>query len=84
MDPPRTRGRRARRCRPGPAAAPRRGALAAAVLDGKIHAVGGVGSNGHNTPAHEIYDPASDRWTAAAPVPTARDHLAVVTAVGHV
>jgi hypothetical protein len=32
-----------------------RGALAAAVLDRKIHAVGGVGWRGRNTPAHEVY-----------------------------
>jgi len=28
-----------------------------------------------NTPAHEVYDPAANRWTALAYVPTARDHL---------
>ena len=41
-----------------------RGALAAAVLDGKIHAVGSIGWRGRNTPAHEVYDPAANRWTA--------------------
>jgi N-acetylneuraminic acid mutarotase len=59
-----------------------RGALAAAVLDGKIHAVGGVGWRGRNTPAHEVYDPATNRWTALAYVPTARDHLAVAAMDG--
>jgi N-acetylneuraminic acid mutarotase len=49
-----------------------RGALAAAVLGGKIHAVGGIGWRGRNTPAHEVYDPAANRWTALAYVPTAR------------
>jgi N-acetylneuraminic acid mutarotase len=53
-----------------------RGALAAAALDSKIHAVGGIGWRGRNTPAHEVYDPAANRWTALAYVPTARDHLA--------
>lgn len=52
-------------------------ALAAAVLDGTIHAVGGVGSGRTNTGAHEAYDPAADRWVALAPLPTPRDHLAV-------
>jgi len=52
------------------------------VLDGKIHVVGGIGWRGRNTPAHEIYDPAANRWTALAYVPTARDHLAVAALGG--
>lgn len=60
-----------------------RGALAAAVLDGKIHAVSGVGdASRQNTPAHEVYDTATDTWTARAPLPTPRDHLAVVALDG--
>jgi N-acetylneuraminic acid mutarotase len=57
-----------------------RGALSAGVIDGKIHVVGGA----HrklirlvNTPAHEVYDPETDTWETLAPMPTARDHLAV-------
>jgi N-acetylneuraminic acid mutarotase len=53
-----------------------RGALAAVVLHGRIHAVGGSGDG--NTGAHEVYDVASNRWTSANPMPTARDHLAAV------
>jgi hypothetical protein len=49
-----------------------RGALAAAALDGKIYAVGGIGWRGRNTAAHEVYDPTATRWTALAYVPTAR------------
>ena len=41
-----------------------RGALAAGVIDGKIHAVGGVGRERRNTGAHEMYDPGADRWDA--------------------
>ena len=59
-----------------------RGALAAAVLDGKIHAVGGIGWPGRNAPAHEVYDPAANRWTELAYVPTARDHLALAALEG--
>jgi N-acetylneuraminic acid mutarotase len=64
-----------------------RGALAAAVIDGKIHAVGGVGGAGRvgrrsNTNAHEIYDPASDKWSARAALPTPRDHLAAAAEGG--
>ena len=53
-----------------------RGALAAAVLGGRIHAVGGA--DGDATAAHEAYDPGADRWTRLAPLPIARDHLAAV------
>jgi N-acetylneuraminic acid mutarotase len=59
-----------------------RGALSAAVLDGRVHAVGGVGLDRKNVTAHESYDPATNRWTARAPLPTARDHLAVTAAQG--
>jgi N-acetylneuraminic acid mutarotase len=34
-----------------------------------------IGWRGRNTAAHEVYDPAANRWTALAYVPTARDHL---------
>jgi len=53
-----------------------RGALGAAALNGRLHAVGGA----HTSPtaAHEVYDPQTDRWSGLAPMPTARDHLAVV------
>lgn len=56
-----------------------RGALGAGEIDGKIYAVGGVARDGHpNSAANEVYDPASDRWASRAPLPTPRDHLAVV------
>ncbi len=56
-----------------------RGALGAAEIDGRIYAVGGVARDGRpNSSANEVYDPASDRWTKRAPLPTPRDHLAVM------
>ena len=58
-----------------------RGALAVAVLDGKLHAVGGYTRNG-NTDAHEVYDPATDTWSARTPMPTARDHHAAAAVGG--
>ncbi|HEY3067808.1 MAG TPA: kelch repeat-containing protein [Methylomirabilota bacterium] len=58
-----------------------RGALAAAAVGDRLHAVGG--SSGGLTPAHEIYDPATNRWTAAAPLAVPRDHLAAASANGH-
>ena len=57
-----------------------RGGLAVAVLDGRIHAVGGAADA--PTSAHEVYDVATNRWQAAFPMPTARDHLAAVAFQG--
>ncbi len=54
-----------------------RGALGAAVVDGKIIAVGGYNGTG-NPAAVESYDPATDTWSTMASLPTPRDHLAVV------
>jgi len=59
-----------------------RGALAAAVLNGRIHALGGAQRDPLN--AHEIYDPAVNVWKAANAMPTARDHLAAVAFRGRV
>jgi N-acetylneuraminic acid mutarotase len=53
-----------------------RGALAVAVLNDRLHAVGG--SADQVTGAHEVYDPTTDRWSRASPMPTPRDHLAAV------
>jgi len=35
---------------------------AAAVVDGKIHAVGGSAASVARRPAHEVYDPAVKKW----------------------
>ena len=53
-----------------------RGALAAAVVGGRVHVVGGA--DGDPLDVHEAYDPVADRWTRLAPMLTARDHLAAV------
>jgi N-acetylneuraminic acid mutarotase len=57
-----------------------RGALAAATLGARIHAVGGATRDPLN--AHEVYDPATNRWSVANAMPTARDHLAAVAFQG--
>ena len=59
-----------------------RGALAAAVVGGRIHAVGGA--DGSAMDVHEVYDPGADRWTRMTPLPVARDHLAAVGFQGRV
>jgi hypothetical protein len=33
---------------------------------------------------HEVYDPASDKWSHAAPLPVARDHLAAIALDGKI
>jgi N-acetylneuraminic acid mutarotase len=58
-----------------------RGALAVAVLDGKLHAVGGYQQD-RNTGAHEVYDPATDSWTAGAGLTVPRDHHAAAVVGG--
>jgi N-acetylneuraminic acid mutarotase len=59
-----------------------RGALAAATVGERLHALGGDVDG--VTGAHEVYDARTDRWTRAATMPTARDHLAAVTVGGRV
>lgn len=75
-----------------------RGALALAVLDGKIHAIGGNAAGGaglrpheHGVPeadnsvgTHEVYDPAADTWTRLAPLPTPRNHLGAAVIDGKI
>ena len=53
-----------------------RGALAAAVLNGRIHALGGAQRDALNV--HQVYDPATNVWKTVNAMPTARDHLAAV------
>jgi Kelch motif len=54
-----------------------------AVLNGKVYVAGGVLSPPTGFSAHfEAYDPAADRWTALAPLPEARHHIALVSARG--
>jgi N-acetylneuraminic acid mutarotase len=75
-----------------------RGALALAVLDGKIHAIGGNAAgeadlpphqhgnsrSDHSVGTHEVYDPASDAWTRLTPMPTPRNHLGAAVAAGRI
>ena len=55
-----------------------RGGHAAAVLDGKIHIIGG--GNSRSTLAnHSEYDPATDRWTERAPLSRSKGSPALVS-----
>jgi N-acetylneuraminic acid mutarotase len=51
------------------------GASGAAVIDGRLHLVGGLRSN-RAVALHSVYDPATDAWEALPDAPSARDHLA--------
>ncbi len=47
---------------------------AAAAIDGRMHVVGGLGGNTHDSEyprydTHWIYDPATDAWAAGTPLP---------------
>jgi len=64
--------------REGPPLPTPRGALAVAVQDGRIHAIGGLTADKTDTGAHEIFDPIEDKWTTAADLPTPRNHIAAV------
>jgi N-acetylneuraminic acid mutarotase len=54
--------------------------MASALLGGKIFVCGGVKLRGNQrvqTNRVDIYDPAADRWSEGAPMPTAREGQAV-------
>lgn len=66
-----------------------RGALTAVVLDGRIHALGGTtdtlgAGNAATIATHEVYDPATDRWTEAAPMQVPRNHHAAAVLDGKI
>lgn len=58
--------------------------LGAAVVDGKIHVIGGRVNGDMELTTHEIYDPATRRWTAGPPLPTGRSGIAVVAHQGRI
>ncbi|WP_181421971.1 Kelch repeat-containing protein [Halomonas sp. LBP4] len=60
--------------RQGPVVPTPRGALATAVLDGRIHAIGGTTHGREDVGVHEVYDPQSDLWSQLAAMPTPRNH----------
>jgi N-acetylneuraminic acid mutarotase len=53
-----------------------RSAGGAAVLEGKVYLVGGVGMDGFLDTVH-VFDPATGEYAEAAPLPKPRDHLTV-------
>ena len=60
---------------PAPMLTPREH-LATAVLNGLIHVIGGRSpALGRTATTHEVYDPASNTWTSATPLPTGRSGI---------
>lgn len=53
-----------------------RNSASGAVIDGRLHIVGGRSVAGGNTAVHEVYEAAEDRWRTAAPMPQAQGGLA--------
>jgi Kelch motif len=60
--------------------------LAAAVIDGRLYAIGGRidGNYSRNLSTNESYDPATDRWEQRAPMPTARSGIAAAVLHGRI
>ena len=62
------------------------GAVACVALDGRLHGIGGAVGDTFPTKKsidwHVVYDPAADRWTERAPVPTGRDHTGTLAVGG--
>ena len=61
-----------------------RGAHGAALLDGRIYVVGGIGSPAGEQTRVMIYDPATDFWNVGAHMPVPSEHLAVAAAGGRI
>ena len=59
-----------------------RDALAMAVLDGNLYAVGGWNDDDGFLSSVERYDPATNAWEAVAPMAEAREHHSVAVLDG--
>ena len=56
--------------------------LATAALNGKIYAIGGYDSSGTPTDIVEVYDPSTNTWASAHPIPRALHHNSAAVAAG--
>jgi N-acetylneuraminic acid mutarotase len=55
-----------------------RSEVAVAAVGGKIYVVGGFEGDGSTSDTVEVYDPATDTWTQAPPLPEGRHHAAAI------
>jgi len=56
--------------------------ISTAVLDGKIYVIAGFNSSGGNTNTVDVYDPQTNTWSSAAPLPIATNHNVAAVAAG--
>lgn len=62
-----------------------RGSVGVAAVDGKIHAIGGRGPDFKTVSTHQVLDPATGKWSEAAPLPgRAHDHTATIAVDGKI
>lgn len=63
------------------------GAASAAVLNGRVHIVSGsckvAPATYRDVTTHLVYDPSTDTYAKAAPLPEARNHFCLVAALNH-
>jgi N-acetylneuraminic acid mutarotase len=60
-----------------------RAEMAAAVVDGRLYAIGG-NIGGTAVPHNLEYDPATDSWRQRNPMPVARDHIGIAAVNGKI
>lgn len=64
------------------------GSVACVAIGPRLHGIGGAIGDTFDSKRsvdwHLVYDPGADRWTRAAPLPTARDHVGAVVANGRI
>jgi uncharacterized protein (TIGR03437 family) len=56
--------------------------ISSAVLNGKIYSIAGFTSAGASTNTVEVYDPTTNQWSNAAPLPIATNHNAAAVVAG--
>ncbi|HYX55960.1 MAG TPA: kelch repeat-containing protein [Nitrososphaeraceae archaeon] len=56
-----------------------RSEIVGALLDDKIYIIGGFGESGRSTSTVEIYDPMTNEWSTAPPLPQPLDHTAAAS-----
>lgn len=54
----------------------------ATAFNNRMHMVGGYGAQRVDRPYHHVYDPASDRWLNAPPLPRGANHVGVAVVAG--
>src|SRR4051794_6237012 len=56
--------------------------LATAVLNGKIYVIAGLNESGASTATVDVFNPATNTWSSAHPIPFATNHEAAAVAAG--